>query len=61
MTLFKNIKDGQLYIIYYVNISMYTGKWHTAIPYKHTGKPIDHCKMSDFIPVADSGEIPNYR
>lgn len=47
MTLYKYIKDGRLYILYSIK------NFYMALPYKHSGKPIGHCKVSDFVPMAD--------
>jgi len=61
MTLYRWIKDGKLYIIYFVNGGQYgyTGKWFNAIPYKHDGKSmkISSSEMGQFIPVADSPRV----
>jgi hypothetical protein len=48
---FKNIKDGKLYILYNFTHSVHPGTCYVAIPYKHHGKPISHCDIKDFIPV----------
>jgi len=45
MNLYKNIKDGLIYILYN------TGSSYTALPYKHGGRPIMNCNMKEFIPV----------
>lgn len=49
MTIFKNIKDGKLYTLYNTGKDLYI-----AIPYRHNGKPIAMCKMSEFIPISMS-------
>ena len=45
--LYKNIKDGLLYILYNM------GGFYMAIPHKHSGRPINHCNVSEFIPIVD--------
>ena len=49
MTIFKNINDNLLYILYKnVNGS------YVAIPYEHKGKSITNCNPKEFIPVKTS-------
>ena len=48
MSVYKNIKDGKLYILYNSGVS------YTALPYKHDGKPIINCNVKEFIPVVNS-------
>ena len=48
---FKNIKDGKLYILYNFTHSGHPGTCYVAMPYKHYGKPISHCDIKDIIPV----------
>lgn len=49
--IYKNIKDGKLYILYDLTRSSHSGTFYVAIPYKHCGKVISHCNIKDFIPV----------
>jgi len=55
--LYKNIKDHKLYIIYFLEKSGINDKWGVAMPYKHTGKPIDHCDVHEFVPAIDPDSL----
>ena len=50
MKIFKNIKDGKLYILYNITHKGHAGTCYMALPYKHEGKPISHCDIKEFIP-----------
>jgi hypothetical protein len=52
--IFKNIKDGRLYMIVELQPRIYT-----AVPLDNEQKPIINCDMIDFVPVADSSGIPS--
>jgi hypothetical protein len=49
--IFKNIKDGRLYILVELKPKVYT-----ALPLNSDGGVISNCDMIDFVPVADSSE-----
>jgi hypothetical protein len=51
MKIFKYIKDGKLYILY--NLVRDKIGHYTALPYRHNGRPIDNCNMSEFMPYVD--------
>ncbi len=46
MKIFKNIKDGELYILVELKPGIYT-----AIPINSGDKPISNCNMIDFVPT----------
>jgi len=48
---FKNIKNGKLYILVELNPKVYT-----ALPLNSDGGVISNCDMIDFVPVVDSSE-----
>jgi hypothetical protein len=52
MKIFKNIKDGKLYILNELKTNVYV-----AIPLEKGGLPINDCKMSEFVPVSDSPRV----
>jgi hypothetical protein len=45
MTIFKNIKNGLLYIIYSNSIK----NTYTAMPFLHKGNVISECNIEDFV------------
>jgi len=45
MTIFKNIENGLLYIIYTNTIK----NTYTAMPFGHKGNVISECKLEDFV------------
>jgi hypothetical protein len=47
MKLFKNIKDGKLYIL----VESKPGN-HIALPIEVGNKPINDCIVKDFVPVS---------
>lgn len=49
---FKNIKNGRLYILVELKPKIYT-----AVPLNSDGSAISNCDMIDFVPVADSSRI----
>ena len=50
--IFKNIKNGKLYILVELKPRIYT-----AVPLNSDGSAISNCNMIDFVPVADSSGI----
>ena len=55
MTIFKNINDNLLYILYKnVNGSF------VAIPYEHKGKSIKNCNPKEFIPVKTGNKLDGF-
>jgi len=46
MTIFKNKIDGKLYSI--ILIEKNGIKKYTAIPFRHSGRPISDCSLKDF-------------
>lgn len=51
MKVFKYIHDSRLYMLVELQGA------YTAIPFNHDGKPICHCNISEFVPVADSPRV----
>ena len=49
---FKNIKNGRLYILVELKPKIYT-----AVPLNSDGAAISNCDMIDFVPVTDSPGI----
>lgn len=59
MTLFRNRKDGHLYLIYLNSPRQYTGSWYRAEPYlPNQGKTIKNAKLSDFDVVSGKPREP---
>jgi hypothetical protein len=54
MKLFKNNKDGQLYVIHSIEQNKGRKITYIAMPYRHDGKPIVGCDMKDFSPAGDN-------
>ncbi len=55
MTIFKNIKDGKLYILY-----KGSNKTYLALPFEHKGHSISNCDVKEFIPVRTVSRLDGF-